>query len=368
MTMTMKTMMNRYFMTGLLLAGLLSTPVRAAAGESELPETISSAQRAAVEVLVDGQLKGAGAFVSEDGLLITAAHLFKQPDARFAVITATDKRLDAELVAYDKGHDLALLRVPSVAGKGQVFLPVAKAIPPVGSPIFNMGNALRVRDTVMFGRVSQSKATFTELADSNGYVENFLVASMTPSLTSGGVWVDGQGRIVGVQNGRLNDGKIASGLGVVTTPQAIGKLMATRKTASTPGMGAWVWEVWTTDKDYMASIPEGTEGLAVTWLRKGGALEKAGLKRLDAILACDGTPVRRRDDLLRVIRAHVPGDTLRFTVLEQHHKETKEVPVVLDSLEAFWLESARKKKAEEKAKKEAKARKKSKENGKNKSS
>jgi S1-C subfamily serine protease len=307
-----------------------------AASATDLPGTIRTAQKAAVEVLVDGQLKGSGAFVDGDGTVITASHIFKAPGARFEVIDASGKRLPAKRVAIDKGHDLLLLEVPGWKGSAHAFLEIAGAIPPVASPIYNLGNALRVHATVMGGIVSQEHTTFSELTESNGYIENFLVAGMTPSLTSGGVWIDARGRIVGVQNGRLNDGKVTSGLAIIAPPKAVARLVATRIDAATPDFGAWVWEVWTTDKSVIAALPEGTEGLVVTWLRKGGPLESAGIKRLDTIVALDGKPVRRRDDLIRLVRAHRPGDNVILDVLPQHAKSPKKVVVTLEGQEEFW--------------------------------
>ena len=331
--------MHRFFP---LLSGLVVFVFGLSVVSAEVPplaDVIGAARQAAVEVLVDGQLKGGGAFVSADGLVITAAHVFSRPGARFAVITAADERLATELVAYDKGHDLALLRVAAGNGATRAFLEVRGEIPPVGSRVFNLGNALRVRATVMDGMVSRADPVFSELAESNGYIENYLVAGMTPSLTSGGVWIDRRGRIVGLQSGRLNDGKIASGLAIVAPPQAITKLVTTRKTASTPDIGAWIWEAWTADKDYLASIPEGTEGLVITWLRKGGPLEKADLKRLDTILAFNGKPVRRRGDLMRLVRSRSAGETVTLTILKQHEETPKKVEVTLESQEEFWRQA-----------------------------
>lgn len=303
-------------------------------------DVIRDARKAVVEVLVDGQLKGGGAFVSEDGLVITAAHLFSRPDAVFRVITASDQRLRAELVAFDKGHDVALLRVSGAEGEAHPALKIARNIPPAGSRVFNFGMALRNRGLVLDGTVAQQETVFNELAESNGYIENFFVSAMTPSLTSGGVWINRHGEIAGVQSGRLNDGTLTSGIAMVSPPQAIANLVRTQRTAATPDIGGWVWEVWTTDKAFLESIPEDTEGLVITWMRKDGPLDQAGLKRLDTILACDGEPVRRRVEFVRMIRGMKPGEKVTLTILEQHADETSKIDVTLESLEAFWVEEA----------------------------
>lgn len=328
--------MNR---TTSLLPGLLTVVFAHCVqpgGATPLADTIRSANRATVEVLVDGQLKGGGAVVDAEGLVITAAHLFPRPGASVSLITSRDERLPAQLLAIDKGHDLALLQVSGNVTSPLPHLKVADQIPPPGSRIFNLSNALRLRATVIDGMVSQDHTIFSELADSNGYIEHFLVSAATPSLSSGGVWIDPQGRIIGLQSGRLNDGAITSGLAIVAPPAAITHLISTRKTASTPDIGAWVWETWTADQKYLSSIPKGTEGLVITWLRKDGPLQSAGLKRLDTILACNGQPVRRRADFLRLIRRHAPGDQIKLTILKQHKQESSEVEVTLECLEKLW--------------------------------
>ncbi len=315
---------------------------------AETPQTpravvLREALEATVEVLVDGKLKGGGAFVSADGLVITAAHVFGSRDARFEVISAALGRYPAELLAFDKGHDIALLRVVrEPAGESKIedkkfpVLGVAKRIPPLGSPVYNLSMALRNRGVLMHGMVAQEETVFNELADSNGYMEHYFVSAMTPSLTSGGVWINGRGEIVGVQSARLNDGKLKSGVAMVAPPKAVAGLIKTRQSPATPGMGGWVWEVWTTDAEFLQRIPPDTEGLVITWLRDGGPLKRAGLERLDVILACDGKKVVRRPDLLRLVRKKKPGQKIRLTILKPDTEGTRKVAVELENLEEIW--------------------------------
>ncbi len=301
----------------------------------KVEEAIASAREAAVEVLVDGILKGGGAFVSADGYVITAAHVVGSPEAGVEVITAGDLRLPAVLVAFDKGHDLALLKA-----EGEKFpaMEVAGEIPPVGTRIFNLGNALRNRGVVLEGMVALEETVFNELAESHGYIENYYVSAMTPALTSGGVWIDGRGRVVGVQSARLNDGKQASGVAIVAPPEAIAELVKRKKNARTSGIGAWVWEMWTADEGFLKQFPEGMEGLLIATLHEGGPLAKAGLQHHDVILKCDGVKLRRRPDLLRLVRAKGPGERVLLEVMTPNVEGTREVEVVLSDLESVWVE------------------------------
>src|SRR5947209_20475788 len=70
---------------------------------------------ASVEILVAGRQDGSGWFASDDGLVVTAAHVVwghvgrKGDGHRVEVMSAKVGRIDAEIVAIDRGHGIALL-------------------------------------------------------------------------------------------------------------------------------------------------------------------------------------------------------------------------------------------------------------------
>ncbi|HYW80974.1 MAG TPA: serine protease, partial [Thermoguttaceae bacterium] len=99
----------------LLLTLFLVAAARIAAGqevETEPAETslYEKAKLASVEVLVDDHMDGSGWFVDGQGLLFTAAHVIGRPGRRIEVISPTIGRIEAQVVAVDLGHDLAMLR------------------------------------------------------------------------------------------------------------------------------------------------------------------------------------------------------------------------------------------------------------------
>src|SRR5258707_706852 len=86
---------------------------------------------ASVEILIAGRQDGSGWFASDDGLVVTAAHVVwghvgrKGEGHRVEVISPKLGRLDAEIVAVDRGHDLALLQV-NLGDAKPSFLKVAE--------------------------------------------------------------------------------------------------------------------------------------------------------------------------------------------------------------------------------------------------
>ena len=79
------------------------------------------AARASVEVLVGGQLKGSGWFATPEGHVVTAAHVAWKAGGALEVRAQGQERLSARAVAFDRGHDLALLKVPAEFAKAWRF-------------------------------------------------------------------------------------------------------------------------------------------------------------------------------------------------------------------------------------------------------
>ncbi|MEM1442895.1 MAG: S1C family serine protease, partial [Verrucomicrobiota bacterium] len=299
----------------LCLSLLFSLPsLRAEVLDGSIVEEI---REASVEILIQGQLRGGGAFVkSPEGRLfvLTAAHLFHSPRDTAIAVTHDGKRHFASLSAYDLGSDLAILEVdPEAAKYGSLTL--AKAIPKETEPVYNFGPALRRRTLVISGDVADSRISYTDFTAFRGFLAHYFIGGINPVLTSGGVWVNRKGEVVGVQHGRLIAEKGSSGLSMVSSPAVAAKLIASQKIAETPGLGGYAWELWTADRSLLDELPENAEGLFLNPVFENGPLARAGLKQFDVIVSVDGKPVRRRHELLEILRSKPAGSSFTFEVL-----------------------------------------------------
>lgn len=318
---------------------LAAFPQQATANSTMAPQVISKVRKACVEILVDRQLRGGGAIVeSSNGktYIITAAHLFPRPNAHITIMTEGMGRYNANLIAYDFGHDLALLELNSK----QTFpiLPVANYTPSPTQPVFNFGPALRRRTLIISGDIAESRSNYTDFEPSRGYLEHLFIAAINPVLTSGGIWVNQKGEIIGVQSGRLkgDSGAPSSGLSMACPPGAIRSLLKFKRPANTPGIGGWVWELWTIDQETLAKIPGEIEGLVVRWVREKGALAQAGITANEIIVSCQGKPVTRRNELLKVVRSKPVGSTFNIQVFNPRSKRIRPVTLRTFPLEAEW--------------------------------
>jgi S1-C subfamily serine protease len=305
-----------------------------------LPKVITTVRSACVEVLVDRQLKGGGAIVEcgqGRAYVITAAHLFPLPNSYITIMTERHGNHLANLIAYDFGHDLALLEI--VTNQELPVIPIASYTPSPTQPVFNFGPALKRQTLIISGDMADSRLNYTDFEPSEGYIEHIFINAINPVLTSGGIWVNQEGEIIGVQSGRLkgDPGAPSSGLSMACPPGAIRHLLKTKITTSTPCIGGWVWELWTIDYyEILKQIPENIQGLAVRWVRPGGAMDRAGIKANDVILSCDNQPILRRNDLFSLIREQPSGATFSLKIYTPSTQKQRTVKLKTIPLETRW--------------------------------
>jgi len=291
------------------------------------------ARAASVDILVDGRQEGSGWFASEDGCVVTAAHVVRGASNNVEVLWAAGtNRMPAGIVALDKGHDLALLRVAK-RRQPYPFLAAAATMPGPGEQVYLYGTALFVHDIILGGMVARGDCTFNYYGGLSLSVRCYHVTAPSPPGTSGGPWVDARGTVVGNQSGFINQEKAGSGIAVVTPPDAICRLVAQKKTVATASMGCGFEELWSQQKGYTSRFPAGTEGLVTIPIEPGRAADKAGLNKESVILKFDGIPVRYRDEAYRLIRQHKPGDRITLSVLDPDTAKPHDVILVLGELE-----------------------------------
>lgn len=323
----------------LLVSLILLFTSQGLANSAMAPKVIEKVREACVEVLVDRQLRGGGAIIEQSGsraYVITAAHLFPRPNAHITIMTESHGQYFANIIAYDFGHDLALLEL--AVDQPLPVIDVAAYTPSPTQPVFNFGPALRRRTLIIAGDMADSRINYTDFEPSNGYLEHIFIAAINPVLTSGGIWVNQAGSIIGVQSGRLKGdrGAPSSGLSMACPPRAIRQLLKSKKSAQTPGIGGWIWELWTVDQQILTKIPEDMKGLAVRWVREGGPMFRAGIKANDIILNIDGKDIARRHDLFSVIRSRPAGTPFSLNVYSVENRRTRKIKLKTQPLESGW--------------------------------
>lgn len=163
-----------------------------------------------VSVLIEtGAGHGSGFFITQDGHIITNAHVVGDA-ARVRVVTEKKKyKLIGEVLRVDKLRDVALIRLEEIPdGFNPVVLPVRTEVPLVGEDIFAVGApiyAKRLQDTVTKGIVSAYRPK--DRWSHTSYIQGDV--TIHPG-NSGGPLLDAFGNIIGLSVAGYIDGEGAS--------------------------------------------------------------------------------------------------------------------------------------------------------------
>lgn len=254
---------------------------------------------------------GSGVVVSQDGYILTSAHVLA--GAREGVAAFSDGReLPIEIVGRDPLSDMAVVRVDGgrleAAELGDADrLRVGQLVVAVGSPLGLAGS-------VTAGVVSAlGRSLPTRTGSATRIVENVIQtdAALNPG-NSGGALADADGRVVGI-----NTAVAAIGVGLAVPINAasrriIGALMRDgrfrRAFLGIAGMRRPL-------PPRVARALGRAAGIGLTEVVPNSPAETAGLRDGDLILDVDGQPVGDASDLQRLMVGETIGRPLPIRVL-----------------------------------------------------
>lgn len=293
------------------------------------PKPVGRARAACVEILVDGRMEASGWFADAVGGVVTAGHAVRHRTNVFEVVWPGQGRYPADLVATDFGHDIALLQA-RIAGGAVPHLSVCGEVPAAGAPLYFCGAAQFQHEVIIRGHVARAEDTFNYYQQFLWPTRCYLVAAPSPPGVSGGPWLDGRGRVAGNQSGCMNQGSASVGLALVSPPDAIRRLVATRASVPLLTMGCGFEELWTQQAGFIRRFPAGIGGLVTVPLTTNGPAAKAGLSRESLIVACGGRPLRYRHEILPILQTGKPGDALVLEVRDPGAAGPRTVRVTLE--------------------------------------
>ena len=175
------------------------------------PDSLTRLRRSTV-MIGSGSGHGSGFFITDQGHILTNAHVTGDAD-RVRIVTADQEhKLTGEVLRRDKERDVALIRVNDMPeGYRPVLLPLRLDIPAVGEDVYAIGAPLLekdLQDTVTKGIISAWRPRERMSRQS------FIQADVTIQPgNSGGPLLDGQGNITGLAaSGYVDDSGSTAGL------------------------------------------------------------------------------------------------------------------------------------------------------------
>ena len=255
---------------------------------------------------------GSAVVLREDGFLLTCAHVVGADDARGRAAFTDGAEPAFEVVGRDPLTDLALIRVDA-AGLVPAEMGEASRLR-VGQLVVAIGNPHGLGGTVTAGVVS---ALGRSLPARSGRTQRSIPdviqtdAALNPG-NSGGALADSRGRVVGI-----NTALAGVGLGLAVpinaaTRRIVSELMTTgRVRRAFVGIAGG-------DRPLPPAVraqvgrPSGVEVIGVD---PDGPAATAGVRPEDLIVAVDGRPVERMDDLLRLMVGEAVGTPVTLGIV-----------------------------------------------------
>jgi S1-C subfamily serine protease len=260
---------------------------------------------------------GTGFIVSSDGVIVTNAHVADAETTRAAgqiVVTLSDgDSLTGRLIGEDRTQDLAVVKIART-GLPTVALGESDSLQ-VGDAVVAIGNALGIAGspTVTSGIVSGLGRT-VRISGTETLIDAIQTDAAINPGNSGGPLVDVNGRVIGI-NTAIADPSSANNIGFAISISSAQPVLADLRAGKTPRiafMGVST-ETVTPSLVQLRKL-DVRQGAYVAVVTPDAGADRAGVRKGDVMTEVDGKRVTSNDDVVRIVREHRPGDSLRVVV------------------------------------------------------
>jgi S1-C subfamily serine protease len=265
-----------------------------------------------VVTLTTSQGLGSGVVYRADGVIVTNAHVVgsaKQVQVTFADST----RKTGQVTGVDDITDLAVVHVDR---QGLPAVTLRQQLPRPGETALAIGSPLGFENTVTKGIISGvSRQIPASTTGGRPLVDLIQTDAAISPGNSGGALIDGQGRLVGINEAYIPPSAGAVSLGFAipasTVADVTDQLLQTGKVAH-PFLGVTVTTL--TPQIAQGLGMKVNSGALVQGVQDGSPAQKAGIRAGDVVVAFNGQPVRDVGDLYAGLRKVQPGDAVPVTL------------------------------------------------------
>ena len=352
--MTIRTTFRRGIAIAAALLMLTSVPTMAESAtydviystSNPIPEIAARCRPAIVEITcsvenwdpdtrkssVDPKAYGSATFIREDedgtgGYMLTNYHIIEDTDV-FSALWLDGTEMDLELVGYDDGTDIAVLRFEDAAPEGTQPIPLGDSDAlQIGELAICIGNPGASRD-VLYGTVTAGIISGLQREDINA--GNFhrainVIQTDAPinSGNSGGALLNGRGELVGIPTLKigLTYYDVFEGLSFCIPISAVKEYidqLIDNGNVVRPRMGVSVASIDGPEEPMRRFPPCGAQVMIV---EPDAPAEKAGIQVNDIITEIGDKRVRSASDVIAAIDKYDAGDTVKLKIYRYNYDE-----------------------------------------------
>ncbi|HBN01660.1 MAG TPA: deoxyribonuclease HsdR, partial [Rikenellaceae bacterium] len=286
------------------------------------------------------QGSGSGVIIRPDGYIVTNNHVVANA-TKVQVTLNNNKTYDAKVIGTDPATDVALIKIdaqglPTLPFGDSDQLRLGEWVLAVGSPL-----GYQLRSTITAGIVSAKGRSMAHDPRENNtvHIESFIQtdAAVNPG-NSGGALVNKTGELVGINTAIVSQTGSYSGYSFAVPVNIVKKIVSdlidfgSVKRAMLGVSMASFTDALAKDLKYdsLNDMLEklklsSAEGVYILEVVKGGAAEKAGVKKGDVLLAIDGAAVKDGAAVQVKVNSFHPGDKATLKIVRDGKEKEIEV-------------------------------------------
>jgi len=264
---------------------------------------------------------GSGVIVSEDGLILTTAHVINSVDNIFVALF-DGSVAEARVIGTDPGTDLAVLKVELQGLPVASFDTSSRHRP--GDVVLAIGNAFGLNHTVTAGIISATGRGDLNLATFEDFIQTDAAIN---SGNSGGALINAEGAVIGINSASLSQDTGAQGISF-----AISARLATEVMRQIIEFGdvrrGWMGANVTDPPLVRLEGGDQPGGVQIAQIYRGGPAWRAGLRPGDILLSADGAPVGSAREFTLSIAEEAPGSEVELVAMRNGQRFTTSVTLI----------------------------------------
>ena len=272
---------------------------------------------------------GSGVIIREDGYIVTNNHVVADA-SKVRVPLYNDMSYDATIVGTDPATDVALLKIDA---KGLPAIPFADSDQlRLGEWVLAIGSPYDLRSTITAGIVSAKGRSMPNYTG-EFKIESFIQtdAAVNPG-NSGGALVNKQGELVGVNTAIISQTGSYTGYSFAVPSNIVRKIvddLIDFGSVRRAKLGVMMSAV---DEKVAAEMKlSSLKGVYIVEVSKGGAADKAGIKKGDVLLKIGDKTINGPSSLQEIVNGYHPKDVAQVTLVRDGKEKVVKVTFQGDS-------------------------------------